>query len=225
MAHKIFAATGIYVALALSPALATTITFDIVADGTVIDTAFAAQGVTFDNPIGGSIYARAVATSASPPNVVSVLQTGFPAFDARSGAVEAVFAAPQSHVSIDAAIVRAPEGLGTPQNAPKLEIYDTLGALLTTVSWDFATIPQPPAGGITGYETLAFNSGASDIGKVRFFSSQPGGSPSNFGLFDNLVFSETTTVPIPEPTSLVCLGLGLGGLAAARRLRRVRASG
>lgn len=194
--------------LIATPVTATTINFDDVATGTVINTYYA--GVTFSNPVGpADIYARSDHHAATSPNVVSVFQNGYPAFDARYGAVEAVFATPQRHVSIDAAIVRVPEGLSEPTNFPKLEIYNTAGAFVGNVGWDFGKIPQPPVGGITGFETLSYTSALDDIGKIRFLSGQPGGSPSNFGLFDNMVF--TSTIPEPETYAMFLAGLGLLG--------------
>lgn len=205
--------------LAAEPAAATVISFDNVGDGTAIDLAYTGLGVTFNNPVGGNIYARSSSIAASSPNVVSVFQTGFfGAFDARDGAVEAVFSSGQRQVSIDSAIVRLPEGLGTPANFPKLEVYSTLGTLIAVVNWNFALIPQPPAGGITGYQTLSFTSGSDDIGRVRFFSGQPGGSPSNFGVFDNLSFN-AGAAPIPEPMGLVIVGIGIAAVALVGRRR------
>lgn len=198
---------GVFVLSGSSSAIANNINFDDVTDGTTINHHYA--GVTFDNPIGGDIYARSEASAASSPNVVSVFQIGFPSFDARYGAVEAVFASPQQHVSIDAAIVRLPEGLSNPSNYPKLEIYNTAGVLVTAVPWDFGKIPQPDVGQITAFETLSYTSAEADIGKVRFLSGQPGNHPSNFGLFDNLVF--TSPIPEPETYPMFLAGLGLLG--------------
>ena len=150
--------------------------------------------------------------------MVSVFGTGVPAYDARYGAVEAVFAQGQKTVSIDAAILRLPEGLGLPTNAPKLEIYDLSNHFITAVSWDFSQIPEPPAGGITAFETLSFSSATANIGKVRFLSGQPGSAPSNFGIFDN--FSFTSAVPEPGTTAMYALGLiGLGFRTLRQRSR------
>jgi hypothetical protein len=203
-------------ALGLSePSYAVLINFDNVADGTVINNTY--SGVTFNNPLGpADIYARSSSSAESPSNVVSVFQTGVPAFDARFGAVEAIFGSAQSFVSIDAAILRLPEGLGDPTNFPKLEIYNAAG-FVTSVGWNFGLIPQPPAGAITGYETLSYTSTANDITKVRFLSGLPGGAPSNFGYFDNFVYNQNGTPSIPEPASMALMSLGLGVLAWFRR--------
>jgi len=218
-------ALGAAMSMTSFTASATLIDFDAVASGTAIDTTYSALGVTFDNPLGGSIYAVNWSSAASPSNVVSVFQAGIPAFDARYGAVEAVFSTGQRRVSIDASILRLPEGLGAPINFPKMEVYDTAGNFITAVNWDFGAIPQPPVGGITGYETLLYTSASDNIGKVRFFSGQPGGSPSNFGIFDNLNFTSGDGGgggSVPEPGTLallVAVGLTLIGFARVRSRR------
>lgn len=207
-------------------ASAVLINFDDVTNGTVINSNYAALGVTFNNPLGVSadnpdspnIFARASSTNASPGNVVSVFGAGVPAFDARYGAVEAVFSSGQRQVSIDAAILRLPEGLGTPVNSPKLEIYNLSNVLITTILWDFTLIPQPAAGGITAFETLSYTSGTDNIGKVRFFSGQPGNSPSNFGFFDNLSFRQGGGT-VPEPGTWALVALGILSLAITSRRR------
>ena len=103
---RALAVIGTVLSLAAGSASAVLINFDDVADGTNINTQYSALGVTFNNPAGvlpgipGSpnIWARSSVTNASPPNVVSVFQTGIPAFDARFGAVEAVFSLAQKQV-------------------------------------------------------------------------------------------------------------------------------
>lgn len=93
-----------------SQALATNINFDNVSDGTAINNFYSASGVTFINPLANAdIYARSSFFNASPSNVVSVFQTGAPAFDARWGAVQADFTSGQQTVSIDAAILLLPK--------------------------------------------------------------------------------------------------------------------
>ena len=53
--------------LLVPAASADTINFDNVANGTVINSAYA--GLTFSNPLGGDIYARSTSLAASPPRV------------------------------------------------------------------------------------------------------------------------------------------------------------
>jgi hypothetical protein len=232
-AYRSFTAVlGSALTLACFDAGAVVINFDDVADGTIIDITYVGLGVTFNNPLGVSadnpdspnIYARTSSTNASSPNVVSVFATGFPAFDARWGAVEAVFLTGQDSVSIDAAIFRLPEGLGTPQNFPKLEIFNLSGMFVTSVNWDFSETPQPGAGGISAFQTLDYTSpGLNDVGKVRFLSGQPGGNPSNFGIFDNLVFNVAQVVP--EPGTVALIALALLGLPLTRVRRQRRSKG
>lgn len=218
------AALAVASAFAAAPAQAVTINFDDVASGTNIASTYSALGVSFNNPLGGGIFAAFSSLAASAGNVVSVFASGVPAFDARDGAVEAVFSSLQRFVSIDAAILRLPEGLGTPANAPKLEVYDSGNNLIGVVNWDFAQDAQPGAGGFAGYQTLDFTSAADSIAKIRFLSGQPGGSPSNFGLFDNLVFTAGGGGgggggTVPEPGTL---GLMTAALLAGVALRRKR---
>src|SRR5262245_57004588 len=163
--------------LATASAHAVTIDFDTdtngaaIANGTAIDSLYSSLGVTFVNPLGNArIFARNSFFNDSSPNVVSVFETGSPAFDARWGAVQANFATGQTSVSIDAAILRLPEGRGTPTNEPRLEIFDTSGAFLTAVEWNFALNAQPDAGGFAGWQTLAYTSTTANIGRVRLLS-------------------------------------------------------
>lgn len=228
--RKTFAALAVASAMAIAatPAQAVTINFDDVVDGTNIASAYAGLGVTFA-ALGGAagVFARSTTAAASPGNVVSVINPGFPAFDARFGMIEAVFSSLQRFVSIDAAILRVPEGLGAPTNSPRLEAYDSTGGLLAAINWDFGETAQPGVGGLSPYQTLDFTSVADNIARIRFFSSDPAGAPSNFGLFDNLVFTAGAggggdggggggTVPEPGTLGLLAAAL-LGGLALRRQ--------
>lgn len=80
---KVLARTLVFSLLLFVPAILSaqiTISFDDVPDGAVIDTYYADQGfgVTFTNPVGGSVYARQSDFNTSAPNVVSIFQQGFP---------------------------------------------------------------------------------------------------------------------------------------------------
>src|SRR6478672_7199015 len=119
---------------------ATTINFDNLTDGTVIDSLFSGSGVTFSNAIGGSVYAQdAGGFAPSGSNVVSVLNGGLDSFfDGQSGAVKATFSTLQSTVSIDARAVGPVEFLGTLQNRPYLQAYDINGNFLQQINYSLA---------------------------------------------------------------------------------------
>jgi hypothetical protein len=168
-----------------NPVYAVLINFDNTTNAKVINTFYTANGVTFSNPIGGNIYARTSTPNASTPNLVSVFQTGVPAFNARYGAVDATFTTLQKSVSIDAAALLLPEALGTAQNRPFLEAYDNNGVFLGQALFQ-GTLPG--AGGISAFQTLTFTSATANIKKVRFSSQQLQPGPPVYGLFDNLNF-------------------------------------
>lgn len=174
-------------------AQANLINFDDVPDGTVVDTVYAARGVTFTNPVGGSVYARDGSGFApSPPNVVSIFQTGLPDFYAFFGAVDATFSTPQLTVSIDARPVSTFEPLGTPFNRPFLEAYSG-ATFLGRVLYQGALPTGVREVGPT--ETLTFTSTTANITRVRFSVQQSQPGPRITGLFDNLSFSATVCTP------------------------------
>jgi len=170
------------------------IQFDDVADATVVDQIYASSGVNFVSlttqpPSTGHVYARRMqmATGASGMNVMSLTTnpgwTG-PFFDARSGAIEATFDQLQSSVSVMALPMMMPEVLGSDDNRPFMEAFDTNGTYLgrarTQLSADdtgFDMVWQP----------LAFVSTSANIKKVRL-SSQAHGSRWVYVVFDNLTF-------------------------------------
>jgi hypothetical protein len=81
---------------------------------------------------------------------------GFDLFDVRYGTVQAVFAAPQATVSIDADATLPPEYFGTPTNRPFFEIYDTANNLLDTKFYSGNLVTG-------GFETLSFDAGSALI--------------------------------------------------------------
>lgn len=193
------------------------ITFDDVADGTIVNTRY--PGVTFSNPIGGDIYARDVDRFApSIPNVVSVVPApAFTIFDARQGAVQARFTIPQSDVSIDARPVGPVEFFGELRNRPFLEAYDATNNFLGRVLYQ-GPLPTEQAFAVGPVERLIFRSPTSNISYIRFSSQQSQSPNPTYGLFDNLL-TGADVVPIPEPASLTMLGIGLASLFGYARLR------
>lgn len=165
----------------------TLVNFDDVPDGTVVNSAYAARGVTFSNPLGGSVFARNGSGFApSSPNVVSIFSSGFPDYWAAYGAVDATFSTLQTTVSIDARPVATFEPLGTPLNRPYLEAYagtTFLGRVLYAGALPTNVREVGPA------ETLTFTSTTANITRVRFSVQQSQGGPRISGLFDNLRFN------------------------------------
>lgn len=120
----------------------TTINFDDVADQTDIRTHYQSQGVTFScegaacsNPsIANVIYARATTPTASAPNSVSPIRTGFPAVkDSLTGRVVANFSSPVKTVSIDASATLVPEPLNQLAYA-NITAYDAAGAVVASAT-------------------------------------------------------------------------------------------
>lgn len=174
----------------------TVINFDDVTDGTVIDTHYQSKGVTFATvtnskhhpPIwkSQSAYARQTSNAETRPNVVSVGRTGSPAFDARSGGVQAKFAAPQLYVSIDAQAVPAVEFVTAPTNKPFLQAFDALGKVVDTKFYG----PNYLDTAYGTWQSMIISSASANIVRV-VFSCQHLNEPDVFGLFDRLIFAES----------------------------------
>lgn len=184
------------------------INFDDALNGTLINTRY--PGITFTNPIGGNIFARASGSAPSSPNVVSVFNTGagLPQFDARFGAVDAILDSTVGSVSIDARPVAPLEFLTALTRRPFLQAFDSSGALIAQVNYAGAL---PTASGAVGpVETLSFTSTANIIKRVRFSAQNPGNTgeiPATYGLFDNLNLSRVF--------SLAASAVGGGSVSAS----------
>jgi hypothetical protein len=191
-----------------------TITFDGVADGTVINSTYAGLGVTFtciDGTFPGScgvdganVYAQASATNNSALNVISTLDAGFPVNRVDlTGVIQADFASPASTVRIDAYTLLNPEFFGTPGMA-FLSAFNGTTLLGTTSTTAYGT-----------WQTLSLS--FPEITSIRFSGALPAGSSA---LFDNLSFdTNSEATPVPEPASILLLGTGAASLIG-RRLRR-----
>ena len=208
--------------LLVPAASADTINFDNVANGTVINSAYA--GLTFSNPLGGDIYARSTSLAASPGNVVSILQTGIPAFHAGWGAVDVAFSSAQQNVSIDAAPGAPFEFLTPLTKLPFLQAFDAGGNLLAADYYSGA-LPDDSAE-VGPYETLSISRTTADIAKIRFSVQNPLSGVSTYGLFDNLSYSVGTGGGGGDPTPVVPLpaavwaGLALCSAVGATRYWR-----
>jgi len=155
-----------------------------VAAGTLVDTTYASQGVTFTcvSCSSGHAYAepRAVGNNAvtlfTPPSP--------PGFDARFGAVKSVFATPATSVSIQAIAVPTAEYVVNPVAKPFLEAFDASNNLLVKVLYQ-------PDYGDANYgtaQTLTVTSSTASIAYVVFSSQAPGNDTPVLGVFDNLRF-------------------------------------
>lgn len=201
----------ILVSLVLSTAFATQanavlIDFDGVSNGTVVNNQY--SGVTFSKLLsgvdGGPVYARSMGSFAeSPPNVISVFETGYPGFDNRWGTIHAAFTSAQTSVSVDSFLVLAPEGFGA-SGTGYLKAYSSgtlIGTSTTTNLGVWDTLSVSGSGITDAYFTVQYN------------------QYPTYGLFDNFNFSDGQVAAVPEPETYAMLlaGLGLLGFTAKRR--------
>ena len=179
----------------------TVITFDNLVDGTVIDTYYAAKGVTFQSYLDmpaqtWSAYARFTPVAESPRNVISIndatmhQQTPPPAtitpfFSGDGGRILATFSTPQRYVSIDALAVLPPEWSDKPVARPFLETYDAQGDLIDQIFY-------APAYGNSAYftwQSLFALSSSTNIVAAKFSTEPaPYHGTKVSALFDRLVF-------------------------------------
>lgn len=221
---------------------ADTVTFDDVANGTVIDTRYA--GVTFVNPLGGDIYARNNFNSADTTNGVSLFSTAASptgAFNAQYGAVDATFDTGKTFVSIDVAgFMNSGDLIGNSPLRPFVEVYSGNTLLTPTIYYGTAL----SSGFVGPYQTISFFSAAGDITRIRLSAQYAVGQQQVFAEFDNLVFDSRASATdaatgvinplrdngtgggggggtaVPEPASLSLLGFGLVGVLKATRRKK-----
>ncbi len=168
------------------------IDFESVPSGTAVDNAFAALSVTFSslttNPAKRwSAYAMAMTlgTAQSGKNVLTIVNgTGAPLFDARWGAVEAVFSQLQQSISVWAYAMESPECLGSSDNRPFMEAYDSNGTYLGKAR---TQLGPKDANFFGHWHPLSFSSPSRNIQRIRL-SSQAQGCPWVYTAFDNLTF-------------------------------------
>jgi hypothetical protein len=155
-----------------------------VAGGTMVDTLYTSQGVTFScvSCTGGHAYALAAAVGN---NAVSLFAPpSAAAFDARYGAVKAAFSSPPSSVSIQATAVPTAEYTMNPIAKPFLEAFDASDNLIAKVYY----LPNYGDANYGTPQTLTVASSTSSIAYVLFSSQAPGSGTPVYGVFDNLRF-------------------------------------
>jgi hypothetical protein len=220
---------------AAAPPLASAgqITFDTVANGTIIDNVY--PGVTFGcvTCASGHAYARDMnsfgsTTAASEPNVVTLVAPYNPndpnsstvtSFNTVYGAVTVFFATPQKTVSIDARPQLPLEYFGSGLNKPFLEAYSStvqdastfLGRVVYPLNFGSGGYCQPATGACGGpWQTLTFASSSDNIVSLRLSSQNSQGGPSVYGDFDNLTFQATPPPVVPTPEATFCANFDSG---------------
>ena len=165
-----------------------TISFDDVASGTIVDSAYACYGVQFTCVMCSSGHAFALNDGFSN-NAVSLFASGLPEYDARSGAVKAAFTSildgsprTRTTASVSARPVVFSEATTTPTAQPFLEAFDAGGTLLQKVLYPIAY----GSAGWGSWQTLTIQRPQADIAYV-YFSSQYTGNTPVYGEFDNFL--------------------------------------
>lgn len=182
-ARRRAAAAAVLALFTLGAGAQTTLNFDNVASGSVIDTAY--PGVVFSRVGGGSAHAASVGTAAaSQPNIVTHAANGS-AFHEGMAVLQAEFATAQQTVSIDVAALALPENLTQGTNRPWLQALDAAGNVVATAQFQGAL---PTGGARSAYQTLTVSQSGPTIKRVRFSVPNASGQPVIFGLFDNLTY-------------------------------------
>lgn len=196
-------------------AFATTINFDNVADGAMIDNQYSAQGVTFFAFQGsgatndGHVYARKDSYAKSQPNSIGLGNGIFPYANDFYGYIDAHFTQLQSSVSVDVAAIVIAEIATNATLPPYLAAYgakdSTTGKnpLLQIVYYPQSIVKGLGATQAGPWQTLTITRPTNDIQFVIL--SSPNVQPAAYGEFDNLTFLTTTnTAPsiISNPANI-----------------------
>jgi len=209
------------------------IDFDDAPDGTIVDTRY--PGVTFGcvGCASGHGFARDMqsfgsSTAASGLNVVTLVRpftagdpnsSVFTSFNASQGAMSAVFAVPQRTVSIDARPQLPLEFLGTANNKPFLELYNSttqsgatlIARVLYPLNFGDPGYCSPSTSACGGpFRTLSYISASDNIVSIRFSSQQSQPGPSVYADFDNLVFQTSADLFAASAEATFCVDFNSG---------------
>lgn len=222
-------AAGLFFA-SVAQAAPVTVNFDGAVD-TDITNDFA--GLTFVAPGSGSPVRTWATTGADTPGNVLGLsgQNNFYALNQTDGtAIDILFATAVTSVSIRAAFIQASDqflGFGLTEMLPFMAVYNshTIAAVnrIGTDTWNIPTDTCLTSGGAlcqSAYDTLAFTSLSPDILAIRITGfAGTAGAPLRRSIFDTLTFDQGGGGTVPEPASIVLVGLALLGLRSVRQRR------
>ncbi len=190
------------IAISGNYAFATTINFDNVADGAMIDTLYKAQGVTFYAFPGtvanndGHVYARKDSYAKSQPNSIGLGNDILPYTNEYYGYIAAHFTQLQCSVSVDVAAIVIAEFATNATLPPYMAAYGAKdpatgkNPLLQTVYYPQSIVKGLGTTQAGPWQTLTINRPTNDIQFVILSSQYV--QPEAYGEFDNLTFSATT---------------------------------